>query len=117
MHTGTRQVRRPDYSQTNLPTRLQPSCRRLQHRNSDTKRPPSLDAKLRHASLRDDTRARVWTQPVDVYSCYWELRLDCFAGRRCEVGVCLGSAVTSSGLDKARAWYVDCWGRKVRSVS
>jgi hypothetical protein len=38
--------------QTNLPTRDQPSCRRLQHRNSDTKRPrltqpPTLDDQLR----------------------------------------------------------------------
>ena len=52
-------------------------------------------------------------QPVDVYSCYWEIRLDCFSGRRCEVGVVVSGAVTSSGIDKARAWFFDCWGRKV----
>ena len=39
-HTALRQLRRHAslLDHTTQPTRLQPSCRRLQHRNSDTKR-------------------------------------------------------------------------------
>ncbi|CAM9925057.1 unnamed protein product [Discosporangium mesarthrocarpum] len=62
-------------------------------------------------SSRPGMATLLGNERLDVYTCYWEVRVETFQGVRLEIGVGSRGCVATGGLNANECWVFDCFGR------